>query len=130
MDSGLLFGRSIAFPPRIGADGKLAWSEGETNIRESIRIILETEPGERINLPGFGAGLRKLLFEPNTVATRFEIQDQVAKALAAWEPRISVTDISVEEDPSDSQGAIATIHYRLVATQVQERISMNLKLAG
>ncbi|NTV96894.1 MAG: TOBE domain-containing protein, partial [Thiobacillus sp.] len=38
-----LFGRGISFPPRIGSDGRIAWSEGEQNVRESIRVILMTD---------------------------------------------------------------------------------------
>jgi len=48
MDQGRIFGRGMSFPPRVGADGRVAWSEGEVNVRESIRIILMTEPRERI----------------------------------------------------------------------------------
>ena len=39
VDSGNLLGRGIAFPPRVGSDGRLAWSEGEANIRDAIRVI-------------------------------------------------------------------------------------------
>ena len=70
IDAGKLFGRGIGFPPRIGSDGRLAWSEGEANVRESIRIILMTELNERVRLPGFGGSLGLYLFEPNTVTTR------------------------------------------------------------
>ena len=40
IDAGTLFGRGIAFPPRIGPDGRLMWSAGPQNIREGIRIAL------------------------------------------------------------------------------------------
>src|SRR5882762_9648075 len=130
MNGGLLYGRSMGFPPLIAADGTVVWSEGETNIRESIEIILQTAPGERLNLPDFGAGLNRYLFEPNTVATRFQIQDQIGKALQAWEPRISVTNVTVDEDPTDTQVAIASIQYKLVATGLQERMNLRLKLGG
>jgi phage baseplate assembly protein W len=130
MDGGQLYGRSMAFPPRVGVDGRVAWSEGETNIRESIRIILKTEQGERLNLPDFGAGLQRYLFEPNTVATRFQIEDRIIKALQLWEPRISVTDVAVEQDPTESQSAIATIEYKLVSTGMQERVNLKLKLGS
>src|SRR5882724_6133707 len=81
MDGGKLYGRGMAFPPRVGDDGSIAWSEGETNIREAIQIILKTQERERLNLPRFGAGLQRYLFEPNTVTTRFQIQDRITKAL-------------------------------------------------
>jgi len=109
MDGGQLYGRGMAFPPRVGADGRVAWSEGEVNIREAIQIILKTEERERLNLPAFGGGLRKFLFEPNTVTTRFQIQDRITKTLELWEPRISITSVEVEPDPTDTQAAIATI---------------------
>ena len=130
MDGGQLYGRGMAFPPRVGPDGRVAWSEGEVNIREAIQIILKTEERERLNLPAFGGGLRKFLFEPNTVTTRFQIQDRITKTLELWEPRISITSVEVEPDPTDTQAAIATIQYRLVATQVKERVSVTVNLAG
>ena len=130
MDAGDLYGRGLAFPPRVGADGRVAWSEGEANIREAIEIVLRTEERERVNLPAFGAGLRRFLFEPNTVATRFQLEDRIARALRQWEPRIVVKSIEVEEDPRDPQSAVATIHYQLVATQATAQVTVNVKLAG
>lgn len=130
MDAGKIFGRGISFPPRVGPDGRVTWSAGETNIREAIRIILMTERRERIALPDFGGSLGEFLFEPNTVATQHLIQDRITKALAQWEPRIRVESVDVREDPDDRQAAIATITYRLVATQARERVSVNVTLAG
>ena len=130
MDGGKLYGRSMAFPPRVGEDGRIAWSEGETNIRESIQIILKTQETERLNLPGFGAGLQRYLFEPNTVSTRFQIQDRITKALQQWEPRISLNNVEVQQDPNNPQAAIATIGYKLIATQVQQSINLSVNLGS
>ena len=55
-----VYGQSMAFPPQVGEDGRIQWSSGPVNIRESIEIILKTELGERIYLPDFGGGLRPL----------------------------------------------------------------------
>jgi phage baseplate assembly protein W len=129
LDGGQLYGRGMAFPPRVGADGRIVWSEGETNIREAIEIILQTAGNERINLPGFGAGLQKLLFEPNTAATQFQIEDRITKALQLWEPRISVTEVDVAQNPSCPQSAVATITYKLVSTQVTGNVSLNVQLS-
>ena len=130
MDAGKVFGRGISFPPRIGADGRMVWSQGEQNIRESIRVILLTEEHERLNLPNFGGGLSQFLFEPNTVTTRHQIQERISRALATWEPRIRVESVEVLADSNDPQAAIATITYRLVATQVSERVSLSVTLNG
>ena len=129
MDAGQVFGRGIAFPPRV-VNGRVAWSEGEDNIREAIRIVLMTDERERIRLPEFGGTLRQFLFEPNTVATRHRIEDRIKAALSRWEGRIEVQTIAVEPDADDPQAAVATITYRLVATEAVERVSLSVTLAG
>src|SRR5690606_23952036 len=106
--------KGISFPPRLGEDGRMAWSEGPQNIRESIRVILSTEAGERFMLPSFGGGLRRFLFEPNTASTRRLIEERVTQSLAMWEPRIRLDGVAVEADPHDPAIAHVTIHYRLV----------------
>ena len=128
MNAGTIFGRGISFPPRIGADGRVVWSEGETNVRESIRVILMTEQAERLRAPSFGGSLGRFLFEPNTVTTRRLIQDRITKELAQWEPRIQVQSVDVEADADDPQGAVATITYKLIATQAVERVNVNVSL--
>ena len=130
MDSARVYGRGMAFPPRVGADGRIAWSEGEPNVREAIRIVLSTEPGERLRLPEFGAGLRRFLFEPNTLATHTLIRQTIAEALKRWEPRIQVEAVEVQADEADAESALATITYRLVATQVQERVSLHVGVSA
>ncbi len=129
-NAGKIFGKGISFPPRIGADGRIVWSEGEENIRESIRVILMTELNERLYLPDFGGGLNRFLFEPNTATTRQLIRDRITKALARWEPRITVQSVTVEADSQDMQSALATIYYKLVATQATERVSLTVTLNG
>ena len=124
------FGKSLGFPPRIGADGRMAWSEGEANVRESIAIILKTNLRERIALPRFGAGLGGFLFEPNNAGTHARIADAIEKALAQWEPRIAVVQVDVAADPAAPDGAIATIAYKLVASGAAEKVSLSIPLGG
>src|SRR5258707_2829125 len=54
------------FPPRVGPEGRIAWSAGEDNVRESIRIILMTDERERLRLPEFGGGLTRTLDRKST----------------------------------------------------------------
>ena len=97
-------------------------------MREAIRVILMTGERERLRLSEFGGSLSRFLFEPNTVTTRHLIGDQIQKALEQWEPRIRIESVSVEPDGSDPQSAVATITYKLVATQIQQKISLEINL--
>ena len=129
-DEGKLYGRSISFPPRIGPNGRLAWSTGADNIRESIQVILLTEAKERVLLPTFGGGLQSYLYEPNTVATHRLIQERITQSLGRWEPRISLDAVTVNPHPTEMQTAVVTIRYRLVATNTPDQLSLTVKLTG
>ena len=130
MDAANIFGQGISFPPRLGADGRFAWSNGPDNIREAIQVILLTDQTERLMLPNFGGNIQTYLFEPNTVATRQRLTEQIESALTIWEPRITVQSVSVEPDDEDPQAAIATIQYQLIASQTPAQVNLTLQLGA
>jgi uncharacterized protein len=130
MDAATLYGKGLGFPPRLGADGRVAWSDGPDNIRECIRVILGTDPGERVMLPAFGAGLRRFLHEPNTATTHRLLEQAVDGALRRWEPRIAVESIVVTADPADRRRANVTVDYRLVATGTTGRVGVAVRMGG
>src|SRR5262245_52239778 len=94
--------------------GGLEYMGGPEKVRQSIQIILDTEPGERIMRPTFGCGLRRYLMKPNSTAIRALIQHDVERALTTWEPRIQVRSIAVEpgDDPALVLIQISYIHAR------------------
>ncbi len=130
MSVGEILGRGIAFPPRIGSDGRMAWSAGETNIREAIRIVLMTAPGERLRRATFGAGLEEYLYEPNTTTTRRAIEERIRRSIGTWEPRVTLESVDVDEDPADASAAIATVTFRVIATQTIERVTASIAMGG
>jgi phage baseplate assembly protein W len=83
--------------------------DGDSSIREAIRIILETDPGERVMRPDFGAGLRRLVFEPVSTSTMTLVQQRVEAALIAWEPRIEVQQVTV----SAERAALGVLDIRI-----------------
>lgn len=103
MNSFRALGTGWNFPLRPDErSGKLRYESGPEKVRQAIRLILDTEPGERIMRPTFGCGLRRYLMKPNTTATRTLLQRDVVQALQAWEPRIDVQSVEVTpgEDPA------------------------------
>lgn len=83
--------------PVVPVNGSLQYAAYETDVEQAIQIILLTDQGERQMLPDFGGGVRRMLFEPNTPATRAAIAALVRNALVAWEPRILVQNVQVTE---------------------------------
>jgi phage baseplate assembly protein W len=95
-------GTGWRIPVRPGDAGSLEFERGPEKTRQSIQIILDTEPGERLMRPTFGCGLRRYLMQPNTAATRALIQREVSIALQNWEPRIELKTVQVTpgDDPA------------------------------
>jgi phage baseplate assembly protein W len=107
-------GSGWAFPVAPGPARRIPLAHGVDKVAQAIRIILDTEPGERIMRPTFGCGLRRYLMQPNTVATRSLIQRDVSQALAQWEPRIQLEGVAVTpgDDPALVHIAISYVHVR------------------
>jgi phage baseplate assembly protein W len=98
-------GRGPAFPVRPNAvRGALDYHQGTRKVRESIELILMTEPGERVMRPDFGCGLRQFLMEPNTVATRSRLERTVVRSLERFEPRINL--LEVRANPGDEPSLV------------------------
>lgn len=129
-DDAALYGRGLAFPLRLTPEGRLAWSTGEANVRESIRILLLTAQGERLRRPDYGAGLERFLFEPNVPTTWRAIEEVIRRQLAKWEPRVRVEALKVAADPADPEAAIAELSFTLVATAQSGRMSLSIPVQG
>ena len=97
-----LLGRGIGMPLAPADGGRMLRASGPEKVRQSIFIILDTEPGERVMRPEFGCGLRRFLMQPNNGATRAQIERDVTLALRRWEPRIAVSQVDVApgDDPA------------------------------
>jgi Bacteriophage baseplate protein W len=109
-------GRGWRFPVAVDPLARgLALTDGPEKVRQSLRIILDTAPGERIMRPGFGCGLRRYLGQPNSVAVRALIRHDVERAVAACEPRVTVTAVDVS--PGDDPALVTiTVSYQHVRT--------------
>jgi phage baseplate assembly protein W len=102
----------------------MLWSTGEANVRESISIILRTQPGERVLQPDFGCELGRYLFEPNNTSTLRLIQEEVKRAITRWEPRVNLSNIQVTINPVDQRAVDIAIYYTLIAMQKQEQFNL------
>lgn len=109
-----ILGRGIAFPLRLEG-GKLGMSAYESQVEQSIRLILRTGQGERVMRPDFGAGMDRLAFEPMSAITVALVQHQVKESLARFEPRIEVLDVTAEAKAAEGRLDVA-IQYRVRRT--------------
>jgi len=90
-------GTGWSFPPEFDRAAKaVKMVSGEEDIQESLGILLETVPGERVLQPSYGCSLKRLVFEQVSESTITEIKDLIERAVLFFEPRISLTHIEVD----------------------------------
>jgi hypothetical protein len=111
-----ILGRGWGFPVNVNVLTGIAFSQDERDIREAIEIILGTARGERIMMPDFGCGIYDYVFETMNTSTSGMVEDSVKEALARWEPRIDVEDVSVSLDQADQGKLLIKINYKVKAT--------------
>lgn len=104
-----------AYPPTPDAPGDVELSKYDVDVGEAVRIILGTNPGERVMRPDFGAGLAALVFEPMNATTAALVQHRVETALITWEPRIDTITVTVTPIVQQSQ-LLINVKYRIRAT--------------
>ena len=116
----------ISFPFRIGFRGGVVMSTTTDmeiqHIQESIRQILLTRRGERVNEPEFGADLYHSVFE-NIDATLVNVLSyKVQTALERWEPRIEVREIFIREIDG---GVEVIVDFIVLRTSIESTSSVS-----
>jgi hypothetical protein len=122
-------GRHLAFPFRIASDGRTATPASvDDHVRGEVIQLLLTSPGERPFLPSFGAGLRRLVFEPNDQVTLGLTKAAVTQAVQRWlSERIEIRQLEVQANEST---LTVDLRYRVIATGAEKRMQFEHKKDG
>jgi len=94
-------------------------------VGQLIRQVLLTAPGERVNRPDFGAGLRRMVFAPISEETATLLQTTVFQSLDRWlGTLIKIDEVRVSStEPGTLQ---VDIVYTLKARGTQEVINLEV----
>jgi uncharacterized protein len=100
----------LDFPLRIDGRGRTATTGRDDHIRDMIAQVLFTNPGERVNRPDFGCGIKALVFMPNSDVLAAATQVLVKGALQRWlEAEIQVD--TVEVTATDATLTVRVAYY-------------------
>jgi Bacteriophage baseplate protein W len=117
-----------AFPFRIDPASHQGSQTGyAAHVDQMIRQVLLTSPGERIDLPEFGCGLRQLIFAPHSSALDAATNVIVLQSLNRWlagiiqAQNVNVVPLDQFDDPAKLQ---IEIQYILLATQTPSQLEV------
>jgi phage baseplate assembly protein W len=117
---------SIRYPFAVDSGmGRLAVeTDYDAHVRQMIIQVLFTNPGERINRPDFGCGIRRMVFAPNSDVTASLTQVTIYQALEKWLGNLIRVD-SVKVKAVDE---ILEVHIAYILKARQERRYLNLEV--
>ena len=95
-------------------------------IKQSLKNLVMTQPGEKLYQPQIGSGVRQLLFEPMDGFTADAIRDDILNTVGQHEPRITINNLAVVEQYDANQFNV-TIDYNIVGQPLVETVSFVLK---
>jgi phage baseplate assembly protein W len=118
----------VDFPFQFDGKGRTRTQNRDEYIRDLIRQVLFTSPGERVNRPEFGCGLLRLVFSPNSEALQAATQFQVQTALQRWlAEAIAVNDVRVVG--RDGEVDVTVVYTRLDVAE-RHRDVLTVRLEG
>lgn len=122
--------RDYAFPFRIDSGSRgAAEATYVDHVKQMIRQVLLTSPGERADLPEFGCGLRKLIFAPNQDGLDSATQMLVQQALGRWlaeHIEVRRVHVATPEETGDRSQLLVTIEYELVETRGTDQTTVRI----
>ena len=74
-------------------------AEGEDDVAQALRILLQTRIGERVLRPKWGCSLDRLQFEPLSTSLRTYIEDLIRTAVLYHEPRVILDGVELTPVP-------------------------------
>ena len=66
------------------------------SVKNNIRLLLQTQKGERMFQPNLGMGIRRFLFEQITEDTQVQIENDIVDTFATWLPFVELREIDVD----------------------------------
>lgn len=124
--------QDFAFPFRIDpASQQTAQASYPAHVDQMVHQVLLTSPGERVDQPQFGCGLRALVFAPMTDALEPAVKLRVIQALSQWlSDSVNVVSVAVSGPaggaPTEPGTFEVTVSYALVETQTNQTFTVTI----
>jgi len=111
---------AIGYAPRLplqkdDIDGYALIKTTRSLIQQNFKMLVLTAPGERMMDPRYGVGLRRYLFEPDTLEVRGELREAIERQVQMYLPYIMLGGLQMqsrENQPEMLDNALQLrIHY-------------------
>ena len=120
-------GYSPVFPLQFSAYGGYALNQDiKSVIKQNLKMLFLTSPGERIMYPNLGVGLKRFLFEQSTEETYDAIKDRIYSQVEEYMPFIDINELIIEQDQEEMNLINIKMYYYIPSLSAQDVLSLNV----
>jgi hypothetical protein len=94
-------------------------------VKQNLKTLFLTTPGERVYIPDFGIGMRNYLFENRTTSLDSDIKARIKQQIDAYMPFISIIDVQVWDSPDIENLLYLKFEYFIVPLNLQDQITLS-----
>ena len=95
-------------------------------IRQNLKMLVLTNPGERLMIPEYGIGIRNFLFEQNSAQTKAHLTDRVLNQVATYMPFIEIENILFSNVEENDNAIRIVIEYSTQNARSKDSLILNI----
>jgi len=121
---------SLIFPLKPGFNGFESFSDSQTKeaIKQNLKMLLLTSPGEYVMDLQFGVGLYNYLFELETRPSVGQIKPSIYRQVATYMPYLHIIDIETQFGSIDNNALSVKINYKTSESEIAEVFNLVVSL--
>lgn len=119
--------KSWIFPPEfVKGVNPTRLIDGDENIRQSLKILFSTLPGERVHRSDYGFSFKEMIFEPAELNTRIYIEKSIEEAILVYEPRIQLNRVIIHDSDATNGKWKIQIDYTIKENDTPDSFTYSL----
>lgn len=123
MEDKSFLGKGWSFPPEFRkTSDPTAMIKEDTDIRQSLEILLRTQPGTYVHQYDYGCGLNEFVFEEMSVTTQTLMRDKIENAILNFEPRITLNNLLFDLQQAHQGVMLIEIDYTVRRTNRRDNL--------
>lgn len=118
---------AVALPITLdSADGFTMYYTIRATLKQNFKMLVLTNPGERVMEPGFGVGIKQFLFSNFAADYRSQISGKIQSQVAKYMPAISIRSIDFLDSAADRNTLSIRITYSIPELNLQDLIDITI----
>jgi phage baseplate assembly protein W len=117
----------VALPLRISSsDGFVMIRTIKRLVKQNLKMLILTNPGERVMEPQFGVGMKRYLFQNFSQTTNSEISAKIREQVSIYLPLVNIINIDFDSSDSDQNQLFVSIRYSLPDINVKDLLQITI----